>query len=95
MQWGSGYSKSGGIALCRGLILSDNHVVFILQRRCDALDKIEQAVASRLDMSTVLDVVGRPIAFSRYAVTLIDKSQGRFATIDCDRGTRDERRPFG
>src|SRR5260370_4291357 len=53
--------------------LRDNHVVFILQRWRDALDEIEQAVTTRLDMSTVLNVVRRPITLSRYVITLIEQ----------------------
>src|SRR5258705_6135956 len=60
------------------LVLSDNRVVFILQRRRDALDKIEQAVATWLEMSAVLAVVRRPIAFRRYVVTLSGQRVGNF-----------------
>src|SRR6059036_24285 len=46
---------------------------FILQCWRDALDEVEQALATRRDVSTVLDVFGRPIALSRYVVTLVEQ----------------------
>src|SRR3989442_11735617 len=45
----------------------------ILQRGRDALDEVEQAVATRCDMSGVLNVVRCPKALSRYVVTLIEQ----------------------
>jgi hypothetical protein len=48
-----------------------NRSRFILQRRGKALDEIEEAVATGLNMSAVLDVVGRPIARRRFVVPLI------------------------
>jgi hypothetical protein len=47
---------------------------FILQRRRYALDEIEQTVATGLDMSAVLDIVGRPIALGRCVVTFVEES---------------------
>src|SRR6267154_4326656 len=47
---------------------------FILQRRRYALDEIEQTVATGLDMSAVLDIVGRPIALGRYVVAFVEES---------------------
>ena len=44
---------------------------FVLQRWRDALDQIEQSIATRFDMSAVLDVVGRAIPFSRLIVPLV------------------------
>jgi hypothetical protein len=38
------------------IALGDNHVVLIHQRCWVALDEIEQAIATRLDMSTMLNV---------------------------------------
>src|SRR5882762_1540648 len=43
------------------------------QRRRTALDQIEEASAAGLDMSAVLDVVGRPIALSRHIVSLVEE----------------------
>src|SRR5580765_1028179 len=55
------------------IFIGQNHSSFILQRWRDALDEIKQAVATGRDMSAVLNVVGRPIALSRYVVTLIEQ----------------------
>ena len=55
------------------IFIGYNHSRFILQRWRDALDEIEQAVATGRDMSAVLDVVGRPKALGRYVVPLIEK----------------------
>ena len=60
------------------ITFSHDYPRLILQRGRDALDEIEQAVATRLDMSAVLDVVGRPIARSRYVVTFIEQGVERF-----------------
>src|SRR5258708_26190615 len=46
---------------------------FILQRWRSALDEIEETVATRRDMSAVLDVVGRPVTLGRNVVTLIEQ----------------------
>src|SRR5258707_10199762 len=51
---------------------SHNQVVLVLQCCRKAAYEIEQAVAARLDMSTVPDVVGRPIAFCHFVVTLVE-----------------------
>src|SRR5439155_3454948 len=53
--------------------LSHDRSRFVLQRWWDALDEIEQTLTTRCDVSAVLDVVGRPKAFSRYVVTLIEQ----------------------
>ena len=45
-------------------------------RRC-APDQIEEAFAARLDVRTVLDVVGGPKAFSRRIVSLIEQGVER------------------
>src|SRR6267143_3648403 len=37
------------------------------------LDQIEETIAAGLDMSAVLDVVGRPVALSRHIVSLIEQ----------------------
>jgi hypothetical protein len=52
------------------IAFGDDHSGLIHQGRRDALDEIEQAVATRLDMSALLDVVGRPEVVRRCVVTL-------------------------
>ena len=42
--------------------VGDDHAMLIFQRRRDTLDQIEETIAAGLDMSAVLDVVGRPVA---------------------------------
>src|SRR5882724_10584603 len=111
--------------------LGDNRSRFVPQRGRKTLDEIEESFSARFNVSTVLDVVRRPITLSRYVVMLIEQrvksfkdkrfvfcfrrlshfyspvhckvfflpivyeSQGRFAAIDCDSRTRDERRLVG
>ena len=81
------------------ITFSHDHPRLILQRGWDALDEIEQAVAARLDMSAVLDVVGRPIARSSYVVTFIEQCvecvkdkrfvvRFRVGTCDCRRSSK-------
>jgi hypothetical protein len=53
-----------------------NRSRFVLQRRRDALAELEQAFAARFDMGAVLNVVGRPIALSRYVVPPVEKRLG-------------------
>jgi len=43
------------------------------QRCRDALDQIEETIAAGLDMSAVLNVVGRPVALSRRIVSLVEE----------------------
>src|SRR5713101_8553035 len=43
------------------------------KRRRNVLNEIEQAIATRRDMSAMLDVVGRPITLSCFVVTLIEE----------------------
>src|SRR5256884_9425909 len=50
-----------------------DHARLIFQRRRDALDQIEETVAAGLDMSAVLDVVGRPVALSGHIVSLVEQ----------------------
>ena len=45
-----------------------DHARLIFQRRRDALDQIEETVAAGLDISAVLDVVGRAVALSGHIV---------------------------
>ena len=49
----------------------------VFERRRCALDQIEEAFAARLDVRTVLDVVGRPKAFSRHIVSLVEQGVER------------------
>ena len=42
------------------LLVGNDRSWLVLQRWRDALDEIEQAIATGRDMSAVLDVVGRP-----------------------------------
>src|SRR5713101_626035 len=50
-----------------------NRSRLIPKRRRNALNEIEQAIATRRDMSAMLDVVGRPITFSCFVVALIEE----------------------
>src|SRR5258706_8339447 len=64
----------------------DNHEIspgedglwLILQRGRKALDEIEQTLSGRLNMSAVLNVVRRPITFSRHIITSIEQRVERF-----------------
>jgi hypothetical protein len=49
-----------------------NYSRFILECWREALDEIKQALATRLNIRTMLYVVRRPIVLSRYIVTLIE-----------------------
>src|ERR1700677_4991018 len=51
---------------------------FVLQCWRDALDEIEQTLATRCDMSTMLNVVGRPESFCGRIVTLVEECVERF-----------------
>jgi hypothetical protein len=53
--------------------IGHNRSWFILQCWRDALNEVEQALATRRDVSTVLDVFGRLIALSCYVVTLVEQ----------------------
>jgi len=44
--------------------LGHDHAGLIFQRRRNVLDQTEETIAAGLDMSAVLDVVGRPVALS-------------------------------
>src|SRR5712691_10512367 len=48
--------------------LSHDRSRFVLQRRRQALDEIEQTLTTRCDMSAVLNVVRGPVALGRYVV---------------------------
>ena len=54
--------------------LGHDHAGLIFQRRWNALDQPEETIAAGLDMSAVLDVVGRPVALSRHVVSLVEES---------------------
>ena len=49
-----------------------NHPGLILQRRRRGLDEVEEPVSSRLDMSTVLNVVGRLEPLRRRVVAVFE-----------------------
>src|SRR5580698_7621941 len=51
---------------------------FVLQCWRDALDEIEQTLATRCDMSTMLNVVGRPKSFCGRIVALVEECVERF-----------------
>jgi hypothetical protein len=46
---------------------------FILERWRDVLNEVEKTFATRRDVSTMLDVFGRPIVLSCYVVTLVEQ----------------------
>ncbi len=54
--------------------LGHDHAGPIFQRRRNVLDQTEETIAAGLDMSAVLDVVGRPVALSRHIVSLVEES---------------------
>src|SRR6266566_6918008 len=53
--------------------VGDDHARLIFQRRRSAFDEIEETIAAGLDMSAVLNVVGRPVALSRHIVSLVEE----------------------
>src|SRR5258708_2782735 len=50
-----------------------NHPWLILKRRRSGLDEVEESGSSRLDMGTVLNVVGRPKSLRSRVVSLIEQ----------------------
>src|ERR1700730_13104642 len=69
-----------GLAEARKAPMDDHKIFFgydrsgfVLQRRRQALDKMEETFTARRDMSAVLDVVGRPIALGRGIVPLVEQ----------------------
>src|SRR5439155_4794454 len=52
---------------------SHNQAGLVLQRGRSASHQIEQAVTAWFDMSAVLDVARRPVAFRRFIVTLVEQ----------------------
>ena len=55
------------------IVLGDDQSRFVFQRRWNALYKVEQSVAPRLDMRAVLDVLRRPESFSRCVVAFVEQ----------------------
>src|SRR4029077_13635346 len=53
--------------------LRHNHPGLIFESWRKALDEIEQSLAPRLDVRTVLDVVGRPELLRRSVVTFVEQ----------------------
>ena len=51
----------------------DDHARLVLERRGSTLDEVEETFSGRLDMGAVLDVVGRPEAFSGRVVSLVEQ----------------------
>jgi hypothetical protein len=51
--------------------LRDDELMFVTQRVGCVADQIEQSIATRFDVRTVLNVVGRPIPFSCFIVPLV------------------------
>ena len=50
-----------------------DHARLIFEGRGRTLDEVEEAFAARLDVGAVLDVVGRPEAFSCRLVSLVEQ----------------------
>ena len=50
-----------------------DHARLVLERRGRVLDEVEETFAARLDIVAVLDVVGRPEAFSGLVVSLVEQ----------------------
>jgi hypothetical protein len=55
------------------IFISNNCCMFILERWRNALNEVEKTFATRRDVSTMLDVFGRPIVLSCYVVTLVEE----------------------
>src|SRR5216683_626141 len=54
------------------VVFSENHSGLILKRRRSGFDEVEESVSSRLDMGTVLNVIGRPEPLCRREVSFIE-----------------------
>jgi hypothetical protein len=50
-----------------------NHPGLIVKRRRRGLDEVEEAVSSRLDVSAVLNVVGRPKSLRGCVISLVEE----------------------
>jgi hypothetical protein len=62
--------------------LSDDRSRLVPQRLRYALDEVEQPFTTRRDMSTVLNVVWRPVALSRRLIALVEECVERFHDED-------------
>ena len=60
--------------------LRDDELMFVTHGVGCVADQIEQSVATRFDVSAVLNVVGGPIALSCFIVPLVEQSVERFET---------------
>ena len=54
-------------------VVGEDHAGFVSQGWRRAFDQIEETFTSWRDVSTVLDVVGRPKSLGRFVVALIEK----------------------
>ena len=54
-------------------LVSEDHAVFVSQRWRRTFDQIEETLTSRRDVSTVLDIVGRPKSLGGFIVPLVEK----------------------
>src|SRR5882672_688901 len=53
--------------------IGHNHPRFILQRGRNALDEIEEAVSTRLDVCAMLNIIGRPVTFSHRVIPPVEQ----------------------
>src|SRR4051812_20427494 len=53
--------------------VSHNHPVLVFERRRHALDEVEEAFAAGSDVRAVLDIGGRPVAFSHDVISLVEQ----------------------
>ena len=60
------------------IFIRHNRSGFVLQRRRNAFDEIEEAVPARRDMSAVLNIGRRPETFSGRIVPLVEQGVERF-----------------
>src|SRR5271170_3533638 len=54
-------------------LVSEDYVVFVAQRRRRVFDQIEETLTSRRDVSTVLDIVGRPESLGGFVVAFVEQ----------------------
>src|SRR5713101_9432852 len=54
-------------------LVSEDHAVFVSQRWRRTFDQIKETLTSRRDVSTVLDIVGRPKSLGGLVVPLVEK----------------------
>src|SRR5882762_9283167 len=55
------------------ITLGHDYSRLILQRGWNAFDEIKKAVATRLNMCAMLNVIGRPVTLRRCVVTLVEQ----------------------